>query len=624
MTDSTAQESKASQKDYDVVVVGGTPGGIAAAIAAARQGRSVALVEYHRHLGGMSASGLGKSDIETRAAIGGLFREFTGRVLEYYRDKYGADSRQVTLCQDGYFYEPSVAELIFGQMIAEQPKITVYKGHRLTKAIRNERRVATIQVTNRTSGAALELHGRVFIDATYEGDLAAAAGASFRLGRESRRAFDELHAGVVYQDYNTRAFLAGTTGQGDHRLQAYTYRLCLSTDPANSVRIDSPPPDYDRAKYVGYLDDWKQGRLGPPRTGEGETGKETSVAGTVVRALSIAEVPNGKTDVNMNPRPLAFPFVEENIGYPEADWETRERISTRIRNLTLGLLYFLQNDPEIPAAHRQLANRYHLAKDEFADNGNFPWQLYVREARRIVGPYTLSEQDLIVGPELGRTRIHADSIAAGEFPIDSFPVRKREPGHDVALEGYLLMEKELTKPYQIPYRIMVPERTDGLLVPVAASTTHVAFSTIRMEPTWMALGQAAGNAAHLAIAADVQPASVDVARLQHELIKQGQILTYFKDINPDKPFHAALQFFGTRGFFPTYLADADKPLDRKQAAEWLKLLPNPLPGAEQIDWTLKTPLSQRELQRIFPSIETSDEPVTRGQFCRAMYERVEK
>jgi hypothetical protein len=311
------------------------------------------------------------------------------------------------------------------------------------------------------------------------------------LGRESRHEFDELHAGVVYQNYTTRAFLAGTTGLGDGRLQAYTYRLCLSTDPANSVRIDSPPPGYDRKIYAGYLDDWKKGRLGPPRTGKGETGKEMSVVGTVVRAFSIADLPNGKTDVNMNPRPLSFPFVAENLGYPEADWETRERISTHIRNLTLGLLYFLQNDAEIPAEHRQLANRFHLSKDEFADNGNFPWQLYVREARRIVGLYTLSEQDLIVGPELGRTRVHADSIAAGEFPIDSFPVRKREPAHDAALEGYLLMEKELTKPYQIPYRIIVPEEVEGLLVPVAASTTHVAFSTIRMEPTWMAIGQAA-------------------------------------------------------------------------------------------------------------------------------------
>ena len=217
--------------------------------------------------------------------------------------------------------------------------------------------------------------------------------------------------------------------------------------------------------------------------------------GTVVRALSMAELPNHKLDVNMNPRPLGFPFAELNYDYPNADWDQREKIVERIRNVTLGLLYFLQNDSAVPEEHRNLAQQFHLPRDEFQDNGNFPWQLYVREARRIIGEYTFSEQDLVLSPDGGRARIHADSIAAADFPIDSFPVRRREPLARKALEGYILMLDEFTQPYQLPYRVMVPKRVDGLLVPVAASATHVAFSTIRMEPTWMALGQAAWTAA---------------------------------------------------------------------------------------------------------------------------------
>lgn len=571
---------------FDVVVYGGVPGGVASAISAARMGRSVALLEYHNHLGGMSASGLGKSDIETREAIGGLFREFVTRVARHYVTTYGAGSPNSKLSHDGYYYEPSVAERIFDQMVAEQPRIAVRKRRMLVSATRSGNRVTAIRARNRDSGAMEDYTAKVFIDATYEGDLYAAAGAAYRTGRESRSEFNELHAGVVYQDHDTRTFLAGTTGQGDRRIQAYTFRLCMTTEPANSHVLTAPPPDYDRTRYLGYLDDWKAGRLGAPKVMKEGLGYYAPTFGTVVRALSMAELPNRKLDINMNPRPLGFPFAELNYDYPDAPWERREQITANIRNITLGLVYFLQNDAAVPAEHRALARQFHLAKDEFADNGNFPWQLYVREARRLKGLYTLSEQDVTAPENLGRTRLHSDSIAAGEFPIDSFPVRRREPGHDVALEGYLLMLDRFTRPYQIPYRILIPETVDGLIVPVAASTTHVAFSTIRLEPTWMALGQAAGVAAHLAIATQVQPRAVDIEQLQRELLRQGQVITYFKDIDRADPAYPALQFYGTKGFFPTYEARSKAML----GDEWKALLPKP------------------------------SEPVTRGEFLRRAYE----
>ncbi|MCC6585497.1 MAG: FAD-dependent oxidoreductase [Bryobacterales bacterium] len=588
-------------QSFDVVVYGGTPGGIAASIAAARMGHTVALVEYQKHFGGMTASGLGKSDIENREAIGGLFREFTKRVHADYVKRYGPAHSNVKLCRGGYYYEPSAAERVFNEMLAGESRIRLFPNYRLKDAIKSGTRVTGLRASDRATGAEAEFTARVLIDASYEGDLAAASGVAYRTGRESRAETNELHAGVVYQDYETRSFLPGTTGEGDKRLQAYTYRLCLTTDPANQYVIKDPPPGYDRREYLGYLDDVKAGRMGPPREMKDGRGYFAPTFNTAVRALSIAELPNSKTDVNMNPRPLGFPFAEVNYDYADASWEERERIAGRIRNLTLGLLYFLQNDSEIPAEHRALARKYHLAKDEFSDNQHFPWQLYIREARRVVGEYTLSEHDLIATPALTRARIHADSIAAGEFPIDSFPVRKREKGHDTALEGYILMLDRFTQPYQIPYRVIVPKVIDGLLVPVAASATHVAFSTIRMEPTWMALGQAAGTAAHLAIRANKPVRAIDTNVLQHQLLKQGQVLTYFKDIDRKHPAYAALQYFGTKGFFPDYQARADDPLDYQTSERWLAII------------------GQNSRTKALLAAASRKSPITRGAFCVAVY-----
>jgi len=496
---------------FDVVVIGGTPGGIAAAVSAARLGRTVALVESQRHFGGMSASGLGKSDIENREMIRGFFAEFVERIRTHYVAKYGPQSEDVKLCRDGYFYEPSVAEATFQRMLGEQPAISLFPNHRLEGVVMAGNRVARVKLRDRAADRELVLAGRAFIDATYEGDLYAAAGAEFRLGREARDEFNEPHAGHIYFDWNTHQLIPRGTGDGDQRLTAYTYRLCLTDKPANAHRLTTPPPDYDRTRYLGYLADARSGRFGKD-------------ANTTRVALSIARIPNQKTDVNMNPRPLGFVFVEENAGYVEAGWKEREAICERIRNLTLGLLWFLQNDPDVPAAHRDYAGGFHLPLDEFTDNGHFPFQLYVREARRLVGEYTLTEHDVTDQSGERRDARHVDAIAVGEFPIDSFPVRKQQPGDTVVLEGYLCMLREITRPYQIPYRIMIPRRVEGLIVPVAASTTHVAYSSIRMEPTWMALGQAAGVAAHVALDRAVEPRSVPIADVQNILRRQNQVL----------------------------------------------------------------------------------------------------
>ncbi|MGC3966104.1 MAG: FAD-dependent oxidoreductase [Pirellulales bacterium] len=449
-------------------------------------------------------------------------------VLKHYVDRDGTDSENVRLCHDGYYSEPSVAETVLeGMLRAEQPKLYVYKGWRCAATVVLDGRLVTANLLNRRDPQKrLNLTADVFIDATYEGDLYAAAGAEFRLGRESRAEFDEPHAGVVYFDYQSHEFLPGTTGAADDKLPAYTYRLCLTKDAANARPLTEPPPDYDRRNYTGYFDDLKAGRLAGPKVFKPGRGYNPAHFDTLVRALSVTDIPGDKTDVNINPRPLGFPFCEENRGYVQGDDAARQRISERHKNLTLGLLWFLQNDDEVPAAHRKLAHELNLPKDEFTDNGGFPFQLYVREARRLVGEYTLTEHD-ITGTGADRTPKHQpDSIAVGEFPIDSFPASKRKPSDTLVLEGYLGMLDYITRPYEIPYRVMVPKRVDGLLVPVAASTTHVAYSSIRMEPTWMALGQAAGTASHLAIEAKIAPRKVPIERLQRMLVEQGQVLRH--------------------------------------------------------------------------------------------------
>lgn len=520
-------ETTEGERRFDVVIVGGTPGGVAAALSAGRAGRHVLLIDAHRHIGGMSASGLGKSDVEKPHLIGGLFREFTDRVRRRYLDRFGELSPDFALCRDGYYFEPSVAEAVFDEMLEECSNISVLTQHRLVRADVRRNALVRIEIENSSGTQAGSLRhfwcsAGVFIDATYEGDLLAAAGAEFRLGRESRAEFNEPHAGHIYFDYQAARILPGSTGEGDELLPAYTYRLCLTTDPDNAYVLTEPPRGYDRSNYVGYFDDLAAGRLSGPKTMKPGRGYNPAHFDTMVRALSVSEIPNQKTDVNINPRPLGFPFAEENAGYVNGDEVTRQQICERHRELTLGLLWFLQNDNDIPLAHRDIARQYHLPLDEFIDNGHFPFQLYVREARRLKGEYTLTEHDMTTDATTARAR--SDVIAVGEFPIDSFPCRKRQPDDTVVLEGYLGMLDSVTRPYGIPYGIMVPESIDGLLVPVAASTTHVAFSSIRMEPTWMGLGQAAGMASHLALAQGCQPRQVPIGELRESLKEQGQVL----------------------------------------------------------------------------------------------------
>lgn len=516
---------------FEIVIVGGTPGGLSAAIAAARLGRSVAVVESHNHIGGMTASGLGKSDVALiqsshgHSVVGGIFKEFTQRIYEYYRNQFEPDSEDLKLCRQGLYYEPSIAEKIFRAMIQETGKISLMTGYDLENVLVQGNTVKSIKIKNHSKKISKQIEGFVFIDATYEGDLYAKAGADYLVGREGKYEFHEPHAGVIYYDYENGIILPESTGEGDDGIQAYTYRYCFTKDPRNSRILDAEPPDYNRNLYTPYFEDLKAGRLSPPKEFHEGWGYYPEHFDTLVRALSVTDLPNRKVDANTNPRPLAFPFPEENKGYVEGDKDVRERICERHKNIALGLIWFLQNDKEIPEKHRQMAGQYHLPLDEFTDNDNFPFQLYVREARRLRGEYTMTQHDVSITDEVPEVIHHPDTIAMGDFPIDSFPVRKKPSNDGIVLEGYLGMLDQFSQAYEIPYRAMIPTKLDGIIVPVALSATHVAFSSIRMEPTWMSLGEAAGVAAHVCIENRQSPRNASVGQIRDLLQKQGQILS---------------------------------------------------------------------------------------------------
>jgi hypothetical protein len=549
---------------FDVVVVGGTPGGIMAAIAAARGGRDVALLERTRHVGGLPANGLGRTDIQTRGATGGLFMEFVNRVREHYLRTYGAESPQLRDASEGYHFEPRVAERIFQEMLAEHPRVTVLRMRQFDADPDHTQlengRLARITVTNRETGVREVYGARVFVDATYEGDLAAAAGVPYRIGREDAATFGEPMAGRIYKQWGG-PIGPGSTGRGDNAVQAYNFRLPLTNRPENRVPIPRPS-SYDREEFVSLIDDLRLDRVAAPP----EAPRNEMEWDGIGRIVNMVWLPNGKTDANnQHAAFLSTDLPEENWPWPMASWAWRDRYAERLRDYTLGLLWFAQNDPALPEEFRRRTREWGLAADEYTDNQHFPRQVYVRQGRLIDGEHLFTAHDALPGPGQPRPPVYRTSVTASHYPLDSHAVLKREPGR-VHLEGFFSM---MTQPYTVPYGVIVPRKVDGLLTPVAVSGTHVGFSTLRMEPCWMALGQAAGIAASLSIEAGVPVRDVDVARLQDELIRQGAVLIHFRDARPGHPQYPALQYWGLRGLLPGWEARLDEPVDEETAAGWI-------------------------------------------------------
>lgn len=550
----------------EVLVYGATPGGIGAAIAAARRGRKTVLLEPTKHIGGLMTSGLGRTDINWPEASGAIYREFLHKVLDYYTQRYGAQSPQVAACKNGMFFEPSVASfLLNGMLAAEAANLTLISGQQLAEAERSGNRLTAIQVKSRENGTSLRWTADAFIDATYEGDLAAAAGVPYTTGRESRDEWNEEYAGKLYMNFAPdKEVFPGSTGEGDERIQAYNFRLCLTDVPENRVAV-AKPEEYNREDYASLIEDVASGRVK-----------------SIGNVLNILPVPNGKTDANNHHYCMcSSDLPEENQEYLEGDEMIRERIILRHKHYLQGLLWFLQHDEALSLSFREDALRYGYAADEFVDNGHFPPQIYVREGRRIKGEYVFTENDARIAPGLSRTPVHADSIVVGSYAIDSHATRKREPaGRNVALEGFLGLGW-LTEIYQVPYGVMVPREVDGLLVPVAVSSTHMGLGTIRMEPCWMQLGFAAGIAADLSLGLGVPERSIPIDALQDVLLEHNQMISFFEDIDPLGEEGKAIQYFGAKGLFSAYTARPDEPVSAASAASLLTLA-RLLPGGRRL------------------------------------------
>ncbi len=538
-----AQED--SPRDYDVVVVGATPAGIAAALNAARYDHTVLLAEEYAQVGGLMTSGLSFTDFISYEVLGGTFLDYTQRVEAYYAEKYGTGSEQHLASHGGIHAEPHVTLEIFRQMLGEYDQITTRTNLRLTDvAYRtgadSTKLIRSVSLTDTQTGDTLAVRGRVFVDATYEGDLAARAGADYWVGRESREEYGEFLAGKIFYRYGV--ILPGSNGTADQKIQAYNFRPIMTDDPANRVLVPKPP-GYRREDYVGIAQVLQEGKVSQVFVEKGNDG-----------LFRTQLLPNRKADVNdIKNAPVRMALLGENYTYPEGDTETRRAIVERHRNHLLGMLYFVQNDAAVPEKFRIEARQWGLAKDEFVDTDHFPPRLYIREARRIRGHYVFTQNDIRTIDNTLVVRPKEDAIAIGDYALNCHGVAPATL-HPVVADGDFNF---IPAPFQIPFGAIVPRGFDNLLVPVAVSASHVGFSGLRLEPTWTALGQAAGIAAHVALQTDTSVLDVAVRSVQNLLHQHGAKTTYISDVSADSKYFKAAQWLGLRGFMhDVYVLDS--------------------------------------------------------------------
>jgi hypothetical protein len=492
---------------YDIVIYGGTSGGIAAAVQASRMGKTAIIIEPGQHLGGLSSGGLGATDIGNKAAIGGISREFYKRLGKHY----GND--------ENWTFEPHVAEATFEAMIAEA-KVPVVRGERLDLKEGVTKEDGAITAIRMESGKAYR--GKVFIDATYEGDLMAKAGVPYHVGRESNATYGETLNGVqtkqaIYHQFEVpidpyvvpgdpssgllphiQAEGPGEEGSGDHRVQAYCFRMCLTNNPDNRMTFPKPA-NYNADEFELLL-------------------RYLNAGHWTVMKLS-KEMPNAKTDTN-NKGAFATDFIGGNYDYPDGDYATREHIIQAHKDYQQGLMWFLANDPRVPQAVHDEMQQWGLPKDEFTDNGGWPHQLYIREARRMISDYVMTEHNCT------GARTVDDAVSLAAYTMDSHHMQRYVQDGRVLNEGDV--EVGGFEPYPISYRSIVPRKNDctNLLVPVCLAASHIAYGSIRMEPVFMILGQSAATAAAMAIDGGVALQDIDVPKLQERLLADGQVLSW--------------------------------------------------------------------------------------------------
>lgn len=528
-----------AQQSYDLVVYGGTAGGVMTAISGARHGLKTVLLEPRDHVGGMATGGLSRTDTGVREVIGGLALEF------YYRvgDRYDMRRYKNPVA---WFYEPKVGEAVMREMLKEAG-VTVLFRHRLKEKTGVAKEGTDVVEIAMENGA--RFRGKVFADCSYEGDLMAQAKVTYTTGREGSAQYGESLAGVRDKTpYHQFLFdvpardaagkplpelvdaLPAKPGTADKKIQAYNFRIIATNVAANRVPWPKPS-NYDAKQYellARYLEAFVKVRGRSP----------------VFHELTlIAPIPHGKADFNNN-GPFSTDYIGKNYGYPDGDYATRERIWQEHVDYVQGFYYFLANDPRVPKDLQKEVNEWGLPKDEYVDSGNWPHQLYVREARRMVGVYVATQKDL-------QTDLRKDDvIGMGSYNSDSHNIQRFVNARGMAEnEGDMQVA---VKPYQIPFRIVLPKKEEArnLLVPVCFSASHVAYSSLRMEPQYMILGHAAGVAAAMAIQGKTAVQDVSVPELQKTLKSEAAVFEFVRNQQMDalEKIHRKMQPKGVGRF----------------------------------------------------------------------------
>ncbi len=522
---------------HDIVIYGATSGGIAAAIQGSRLGKSVLLIEPTQRIGGLTTGGLGQTDIGNKQAIGGISREFYQNIRAYYDDPSHWKWQQRSAYIDGgqtrtaagedamWTFEPSAALAVYEQMIADED-IELIRGARLDResGIRKE----GTRITQITTESGDTYAGKMFIDATYEGDLLAAAGVTYFVGREANSTYGETYNGVqlleghqfpdsvdpyVSPGESDSGLLWGINpaaldeqGSGDTLVQAYNFRICLTDDPENQVPI-TQPDNYDATRYELLA------RLFAAQPDKQKTNQY----------FIWSKMPNDKSDIN-NRGGFSTDMINENHAYPEANYDERAAIVQAHEDYTKGLLYFYTSDPRVPTELQQEVQRWGYPKDEYLDNGHWSPQLYVREARRMVGDYVMTQAHCV-----GKETVD-DPVGLAAYTMDSHNCQRIV----VEKDGAAMVKNEGNvevggfPPYPIAYRSITPKPAEAtnLLVPVCLSASHIAFGSIRMEPVFMVLGQSAATAAALAIDSEQSVQEISYTSLRKQLEADRQILKH--------------------------------------------------------------------------------------------------
>ncbi len=501
--------ARAEVIETDVLVFGATAGGVSAACTAERFGKRAVVTEFGKHVGGLTSGGLGWTDIGNKAAIGGFAHDFYKTLGKHYGR------------EEAWWFEPHVAEETLRARLAEA-KVPVHFGQRLASVKKDGARIVEITMENGNV-----FRAKTFIDCTYEGDLMAKAGVKYMVGREANERFGETlngvrgttpshQFGVKVDPYVKPGDAAsgllplvmneplGEPGAGDRSVQAYNFRLCFTKNPANRIAIQ-PPAGYDPKRYE---------LLG--RYCEALTAAEKKP--TLKTFLKIDMVTSEKTDIN-NQGAISTDFIGENYAYPDADYATRAKIWQAHEDYIRGFLTFLGTDPRVPENVRAEMQQWGLCKDEFQDTGGWPHAMYVREARRMIGAYVMSEKNC------RQAETPEDSVGLGAYNMDSHNCRRIVQDGAARNEGDVQVG---VKPYPVSYRAIIPPagECENLWVPVALSATHIAYGSIRMEPVFMILGQSAATAASMAIDDRVPAQKVDYAKLRAQLQKDGQVLEW--------------------------------------------------------------------------------------------------